>query len=239
MDNRNSYLNRSRKYASNVGQKIQADPFRYALYIFLAAVTLFMLYNIIYYVYYKVSGKSIPVYGNGKQIVGEPKDAYKGKIVNKRVEIPNPTEGLTYTYSFWFYIQDWSYRTGKYKNIFVKGGGNNPTPGVWLDKDTNTLHTRIKTNDTSVEYETCDVKNIPLQKWNHVAYVLNNRAVDIYVNGKLERSCVLNGIPVLNSNKLHVAKNDGFYGKLGNLIYYTRALEPSDISQIYKAGPYA
>ena len=242
MDNRNSYYERSRRYASNMSQKVQADPFRYVLYIFLAAVTLFMLYNIGYYLYHRISGKAMPVYGKGTQIIGKPVDAFTGKIVGKRFEVPPTTEGLTYTYSFWFYVEDWSYQFGKYKNIFVKGDAdpNNGErcPGFWFYPRSNALHARIST--TVDDNEGCDLENIPLQKWNHVVYVLNNRTVDIYMNGKLERSCALKGIPIINSKPLRVAADGrGFYGKLGNLIHYTRAIEPSDVAQIYKAGPYA
>ena len=240
--NKNTYLTRSKKYASELGNNIQADPWRYVLYIFLAAVTIYMLYLIGYYIYYTVSGNPMPVYGDGTQVISTPVDAFTGDIVGKRFKVPTPTEGLTFTYSFWVYVEDWSYQFGNLKNIFVKGDANSDSgeraPGFWFYPRTNALHARIST--TVDKNEGCDIQNIPLQKWNHIVYVLNNRTVDIYVNGKLERSCVLKGIPIVNSKSLIVAADGkGFYGKLANLIYYTKAIEPSDVQQIYKAGPYA
>lgn len=78
----------------------------------------------------------------------------------------------------------------------------------------------------------------PLQKWVHIGYVLNNRTVDIYVDGKLERSCVLRGVPVLNEMPVQVADNGGFYGQIAKMQYFTRPLEPNEIAELYSEGPY-
>ena len=102
--------------------------------------------------------------------------------------------------------------------------------------NSNSLHARITTY--AAANEGCDVKNIPLQKWVHIGYVLNNRTVDLYLNGKLERSCVLRGVPKLNEDKVHFGLNGGFFGKLSNVVYYRKALNPDQIYSIYSGGPY-
>ena len=67
---------------------------------------------------------------------------------------------------------------------------------------------------------------------------LNNRTVDIYINGKLERTCILEGIPKnLANDKLTVTYNNGFYGKMGKLQYFTKSLNPEEIAKLYMAGP--
>lgn len=171
-------------------------------------------------------------------IINKPINAYNLK--NNEFEVENSKEGLEFTYSVWIYIQDW---TKGWKNIFVKGDknagpltGSARAPGLWLYPNTNALHARI--NTFASPNEGCDIKNIPLQKWVHIVYVLNNRTVDIYIDGKLERSCVLRGVPKLNSQPVYVAQNGGFFGKLSNLEYYTTALSPDRIASIYRSGPY-
>ena len=84
---------------------------------------------------------------------------------------------------------------------------------------------KFVTSTTSPDpVESCDIHNIPLQKWVCICYVLNNRSVDIYINGKLEK-CVLKGLPPLNNKeKLRFSVSGGFYGKLGRTQYFARPL---------------
>jgi hypothetical protein len=170
-------------------------------------------------------------------IITDPVNAFNrsGKPV-KRQRVPYPVDGLAFTYSFWMYVSDWNYNFGKWKNIFIKGNDDRRAPGLWLYPKTNSLHARINTH---ADYnEGCDVRNIPLQKWVHIVYVLNNRTVDIYVDGKLERSCVLRGVPVLNNDPVSVAEDGGFYGQLAKMQYFTRPLMPEEIVEMYSEGPY-
>lgn len=173
-------------------------------------------------------------------IIKSPLDAFDIKPDQGKFQIANSEQGLEFSYSVWIFIQDW---TRGWKNIFVKGdrsdgSGNNASraPGLWLYPDTNALHARI--NTFASPNEGCDIKNIPLQKWVHIAYILNNRTVDIYIDGKLERSCVLRGVPKLNNNPLYVCDNGGFFGKISNMVYYKHALKPNDVYNIYSQGPY-
>ncbi len=170
-------------------------------------------------------------------IITNPINAFKKNnkpVIKKRV--PYPVDGLAFTYSLWIYIADWNYNFGNWKNIFVKGDDNMRAPGLWLYPKTNSLHARINTHaDVN---EGCDIKNIPLQKWVHIVYVLNNRTVDIYIDGKLERSCVLRGVPVLNNMPVQVGYGGGFYGQIAKMQYFTRALLPSEVTEIYSEGPY-
>lgn len=169
-------------------------------------------------------------------IIGSPIDAWETR---DPIEIPNPSSGYNLSYSMWIYVRDWDYRFGKWKNIMWKGNTTVPrhSPSVWLYPLTNSI--KVVTSHTGANGMTsCDVENIPLQKWVHLTYVLNNRSVDIYVNGKLERTCVLEGIPVNNANdKLNVNFNNGFYGKMGKMQYFTKSLSPEEIVSLYMAGP--
>ena len=76
--------------------------------------------------------------------------------------------------------------------------------------------------------------------WVHITYVLNNRTVDIYLNGKLERSCALRGIPIIKNDPLYITSgspNPGFYGKIGKTVYFTKPLLPNDVANLYQQGP--
>jgi hypothetical protein len=83
----------------------------------------------------------------------------------------------------------------------------------------------------------CDLVDIPLQRWNHVVIVLMNRNLDVYLNGKLARSCALRGIPSIYNNGLFVTQNGGFKGDMANLRYFNRSISASEVYDIYKQGP--
>ena len=170
-------------------------------------------------------------------LISNPMNAYNAAFKKQSITIPNSEDGLSFTYSFWIYIADWNYNFGKFKNIISKGNDNvGYSPGIWLYPNTNSLHARIAT--FADPNEGCDIQNIPLQKWCCITYVLNTRTVDIYINGKLERSCVLKGVPHVNNSPLKVCQNGGFYGQISRLQYFAKAINPNKIKQIYREGPF-
>jgi hypothetical protein len=157
---------------------------------------------------------------------------------------------MAFSLSFWMYIADWNYRFGDSKAVLVKGSPSNFTnvaPGLWLGDVDNTLKVRMRTYKDGGTWEGCDVANIPLQKWVHVGYVLDNRVTDIYINGKLERSCVLKRLPWLNNQKLWLVpptpggadQQVGFFGQLSSVRYFSSALRPVDVARLYNEGPHA
>ena len=91
---------------------------------------------------------------------------------------------------------------------------------------------------SSDQNEICDLVNLPIQRWVHVGVVLWNRTTDIYLNGKLVRSCILKGVPKIPSTKgLYVANNGGFDGSIAQLRYYNRSLNATEMYKLYSKGP--
>ena len=184
----------------------------------------------------RISSKNRSVYE--PVLIDKPINAYDPSLSSQKINIPNSTEGLAFTYSFWIYIEDWNYNFGKFKNIISKGADNvGYSPGIWLYPNTNALHARISTY--ADPNEGCDVQNIPLQSWVNIVYILNTRTVDIYINGKLERSCVLKGVPQINNSPLKICQNRGFYGQISRLQYFAKAINPNKVAQLYRAGPFS
>lgn len=157
--------------------------------------------------------------------------------------LPEVTMGLNQAFSTWIYIKDFNYKFGEYKSILWKGNPGNAnavhSPSLWLYPLTNSLKVVTSTQDSST-VESCDIPNIPLMTWVHICYVLNNRTVDIYINGKLERSCALRNLPVVDDSPVYMTMgepNPGFYGKIGKTQYFTKSLLPTDIMNLYQQGP--
>jgi len=83
----------------------------------------------------------------------------------------------------------------------------------------------------------CDIIDLPLQRWNHVVVVLWNRSLDVYLNGKLARSCTLRSVPILNDGPLFLTQDGGYKGDMASLKYYNRAINAEEVYSVYKRGP--
>lgn len=100
------------------------------------------------------------------------------------------------------------------------------------DSDTS-AHTRVVVNAG-----TCDIENIPLQRWLNLNISLHDNVIDIAIDGKLEKSCILAGAPIVTQdNNLFVCRDDGFNGYVANLNVSNKALPLNKVYSIYKKGP--
>lgn len=90
-----------------------------------------------------------------------------------------------------------------------------------------------------VAEQPCDVKDIPLQRWVCVTVVSSGRVLDVYIDGKLSRSCVLeNSVHVPRGNlKLRLGESGGFGGRYSSVQMWSSQLTPDAIYGIYMMGP--
>lgn len=135
-------------------------------------------------------------------------------------------------------------------------------PSLWLLKKNNTLRVQIaleteydnieacsiegfdshagennNSNPLRIKLHNCDIEHFPLQRWVCVNLSLSNNVVDIYLNGELVRSCMLNGAPLINNSDLLVCPTGGFNGFLANLKVSDKALGTEEIKSTYRKGP--
>jgi hypothetical protein len=156
--------------------------------------------------------------------------------------------GIQYTYNFWINVHDLDYNYGKKKNVFYNAvnsysPNNSPNsdhnPFVYIAENTNALMIDIKTQDGNTIF---GIQNFPIMRWVFVSIVLNNRSLDVYIDGKLERSFILPNLPAMptSSYVFKIGKQtntDTFSGKINRLQYFSKALGPNEIYDIYLQGP--
>ena len=175
----------------------------------------------------------------------------KSKTVIPAGEIPIGT-GADYGLQYWMYISDWDYRFGQDKEILKRVASNNPSivgPRIFLAPSENTLHVRISlypSNSDAASAEpgtsstgdsfTCSVENVPLQSWFAVSVTVFQRNLDIYINGRLVKSCVLPGIPKPALGDVILADNGGFSGSICNVNGYGTMLQPDDAKSFHAKG---
>ena len=166
-----------------------------------------------------------------------------------------------FAYSIWFYVNDWNYRYGESKVIFgrmgAKSGNNNssvpgvsgldPCPAVVLGAVENNISVSLgcypgadqepTTPGGNTVVHTCTVANVPIQKWVNLIVSVYGRTMDLYIDGKLVRTCLLPGIASINNNaNIYVTPAGGFDGWTSKLQYYPSSLNPQDAWNIYSQG---
>ena len=94
----------------------------------------------------------------------------------------------------------------------------------------------------SVDMPMCDVQDIDLQRWIHVAISVNGRIMDVYMDGKLARSCILPDVPQASEDGeqlVVMSPTGGFGGFISGVQFYGYAVTPDRIYSTYQAGPYS
>jgi len=180
----------------------------------------------------------------------------------KPATIYRSTDGLTFTWSSWIYIDDLTYLSGQYRHVFSKGNsdidqtgsiaGNlglssgsglvspNNAPGLYISPNKNDLVVLMNTYNNVLQEIT--IEDVPLNKWINVIIrcknTSNNGAIlDIYINGTITKSLELNDVPRQNYGDVFVGLNGGFSGYVSNLWYWAHDLSIAEIQHIIAKGP--
>lgn len=90
--------------------------------------------------------------------------------------------------SVWFYIKKWA---GDAKVIHFKKVDATIFQ-VQFKPNTNTIQI-FPQSGASVSGKDCEISDFPLQKWVNLIISFNGTAMDVYVDGKLVKSCVVDG----------------------------------------------
>lgn len=170
-----------------------------------------------------------------------------------------------FTYSIWFYINDWNYKYGENKVLFGRMGGltdttgssvsgvsgAKPCPAVVLGSIENNLSIMltcypgsgsvlssgdVRSSDGSIVH-TCSVSNVPIQKWVNLLISTYGRTLDVYLDGKLVTTCVLPGVAMINQNaNVYVTPVGGFAGWTSKFQYFPNSTDPQTAWNIYQQG---
>ena len=176
-------------------------------------------------------------------------DALTGTTINN-ADIPKK---LThdFTYAFWIYVDEWSEGLEKNKVIIRRpSASGEDSIKIFLTPHVNNMQFNLGTMDSAPNTPgnfNCKLNNIPLQRWVNIILTVNNRAADIYLDGKLVNTCIATSVLKEDSaTNIDICKADtsttvedmsGFRGSISNVIYYTRTINPREAYSIYREGP--
>jgi len=185
----------------------------------------------------------------------------------------NQLTGIEFSYSTFLYISDdTDDGVEGWKSVFYKGYESGPFPlcgpGVFVSSSSDNTGPRLRVvmNTYQSWYNTVDVKQIPFNKWFHLAIVLRNNSLEVYINGNLANKVSFNGtLPYQNYEPLilfptgttgtNFKTTDAsmisrgipvgdqfivrgkFSGYISNLTYYSYAVSYSEIQKGMALGP--
>jgi len=168
-----------------------------------------------------------------------------------------------YSFSVWAYISEWTGNYGAPKNIISirnTSVGVDPTLfQLYLDHTRNDLHIYVRdVNDGQGQESknmksTCSVTNFPVQSWVNISISVYNRAVDVYIDGKLVRTCSLKNVasPINAASTIYIGGGSssgssnncqgggdlaGFTGYIASVLYNPDIISPQDAWNTYARG---
>jgi hypothetical protein len=149
------------------------------------------------------------LYDSPKVIYQDPNQ--QGAItINPSVNAPG---GLEFSYSCFLFIKGTTFQgtSNGLRHIFHKGSPvYKPLmcPGVFVRNNDNTLV--VYMNNASAWNTNCEIPNLPINKWFHLAIVVRNMNTDIYLNGNVAHRMQLPAVPMQNFGDLYTFKPEAF-----------------------------
>jgi len=162
-----------------------------------------------------------------------------------------------YGMQWWMYVKDWNYGYGKKKSVVKRPDSTNGAvmnPHISLHPTDNSLQVSVSVypateggsgklepapaghSGSSDDVFVCEVPNIPLQTWFAVSVTVFGRNMDIYIDGKLVKSCFLSGVPKPAVGDIQLTPDGGFSGRMCNFYHYPKMLTPADAMAFWSAG---
>ena len=173
-------------------------------------------------------------------------DMYKiYKVKSKGYDINNLAYRTNYGFSFWIYVNPQKKQPAKIPNtnetpIFDFGQKPRFSYIPWNTDTTNDKNNNL-VNDKFVIHFTNKNDAQPMyislgkQKWHYIFFNYFNEHVELYLDGKLERTYIFNDkLPTYSTDDcVNLGYDDGLYGAICNVKYYEKNMIPENISRIY------
>jgi hypothetical protein len=161
----------------------------------------------------------------------------------KVADTENNTIRKKYSLSMWLYLNNYSTSSSAYNKeslIFDYGMGKPKITYFNDDSKQNQMDTyRFYFTNVNVDCLSKNLNyyelNMPSQKWNNVVFNYNSTHVDLFINGKLERTFYFEDrLPTFNLyDTITVGSDNGLSGAISNLRYYKKNLSTREIINNY------
>ena len=222
---------------SSVGQTTTSSPiFKYVLGV---AVIFIIAYGL--YKYFKPRSKEVVRMGP-YELKGAGAVPKKDSVVNvfEYSEVVSNL-GNNFTFSFFLYMNDINIEripigSGgrgnefRYRPLVTILGVNT----IVIDPVHQKLRLQFNQYRGSPDTINLDVKDLMAARWNQITYTLEGRSVDIYLNGNLVKSALLENLPILYPVGVLLETSPDFSGQAGLFQAWPYRLTESAVQANYK-----
>jgi len=196
----------------------------------------------------------LPYLYDGPQVIPQDPNQQGSITIYPSVNAPS---GVGFSYSCFLLINKSTFQgsSNGLRHIFHNGSPvYKPLmcPGVFVRNNDNTLV--VYMNEAASWNTYCELPNIPVGKFFHLAIIVRNMNVDIYINGNVAHRMTLNSVPKQNFGDLYVFKTESFSdattspdepftvvgaanGLISTLAYAGYALNYEQIDRMVRTGP--
>ena len=256
--NRYSVLNAAQKGGS-IGNTIMG--------LVIVIIVISMLYYLYNWLYSSTVNGATVILGNHVAANGMTTPQAAAKV------LPTITDNGQYTASFWVYVTDtkglgetasllslldisvWSAAATPVLKKTLLFVGLNPKNAAIVVRQNNSNETEFTMSDIIANYngantqyksnDRCDIINgIEYQRWVLISVIANSRTLDVYIDGKLARSCVYKGGYSINPlttdaivANVGLNNNGNLKGYFSYANFYSYAMTPAEVWMIYQQGP--
>lgn len=215
-------MNNGNNAVNNYLKKNQISPKKHKIEIIIVAVILFICIVLLVIVIRNAVSFKNKVQRISPFYLKDPVRAESYQLSKTKVN-QNQNTG-NYGFTLWIYIENYSYKVNNKKILFQFGNKDS----IYLTPTTNNLV-------FSSSNQNCIVDNIPIQKWVNITILVKSLFIDIYINGRLEKTCKLRTVQTPLKN-ISIPQGP-FYGQISNIRYFNNKLSYQDVQQIYQNGP--
>lgn len=142
-----------------------------------------------------------------------------------------------YAMSLWTYVNAQNLNNmvkGTELNIFDYGNGKPKITYYRPDDNVSSHKYRIYFTDAAIDNRFYEMA-LPMQRWNNLVFNYSSTHVDLFVNGRLERTFSFVGgkTPINNGETIITGSPDGLHGAISNIRYYPKTVSKSRIANMY------
>tara|TARA_B110001450_G_C17569557_1_gene460218 strand:+ start:403 stop:963 length:561 start_codon:yes stop_codon:yes gene_type:complete len=152
-------------------------------------------------------------------------------------DLPKSINDTSYSLGLWFYIDGWDYKYQQLKHVLNKGDILNNQPTIYFDRTKNVL--KIKVDVVDGLHEVIEVNDIYMKQWVYLYINFEDTNVNVFLNGKLVKSHILQSDIQTNTGDIYINKSGGFNGLVTKIMVSNDLKNQEDIAAIYKKGPYS
>jgi hypothetical protein len=208
--------------------------------LYIAGIVLLIL--TVTYIIYRTQEKKTPIL-----------DASVAEVIGNSTLFQHSSSNMLsvhYSYGVWLYVNDYNYKYGVNKNIFRVNDDSSTLIEANLGSIQNNLTVTVNTgfNGNSSMYN-CSVKNFPLQKWMYLFVSVSNKVLDVYIDGKMVKTCIMPDSSLISSHKEQITaqlhspeileggnSQPGFSGRTSSFMYWPRESNPKFVWDQYVKG---